>query len=305
MNKKLLSLTMAAVMSLSAVSAMSAGVSAEWVKSSSGYSYKDDSTGKKLTGWQTIGSGKYYFNSKGIALTGWKKINGDTYYFNAAKKGKAITSWATIGGSKYYFGKDGVMRTGWIKLSGKTYYFGNDGKMRTGTLKISGKTYNFGKDGVLKSTASASSKSNSKLNAPMKNLKWGMSFDEVSSRVSSDVIALPPMLISYDLDTYKKDGFVYYLFSDDDELTAYGNMNVYSKTAVKEMQGMFTDDGWKYEDSTSMKKDGKTNYIYLYTKDNNVGCVMYNSSDCMTMVCSEELSVDTIDGTISTITGLS
>ena len=66
----------------SSVTALSAGVSAEWVKSDSGYSYKSDDTGKKLTGWQTIGDGTYYFDKKGIALTGWKKIGGKRYYFN-------------------------------------------------------------------------------------------------------------------------------------------------------------------------------------------------------------------------------
>ena len=162
-KQRFISAVMAAAVAVSSVTALSAGVSAEWVKSDSGYSYKSDDTGKKLTGWQTIGDGTYYFDKKGIALTGWKKIGDDTYYFNSAKKGKMLTGWSKIGSSKYYFGKDGKMRTGFVKLSGDTYYFGKNGKMRTGKLKISGKTYDFGTDGILKNGSKTSSSSDSVL----------------------------------------------------------------------------------------------------------------------------------------------
>ena len=103
-KQRFISAVMAAAVAVSSVTALSAGVSAEWVKSDSGYSYKSDDPGKKLTGWQTIGDGTYYFDKKGIALTGWKKIGDDTYYFNSAKKGKMLTGWSKIGSSKYYFG---------------------------------------------------------------------------------------------------------------------------------------------------------------------------------------------------------
>ena len=99
-KQRFISAVMAAAVAVSSVTALSAGVSAEWVKSDSGYSYKSDDTGKKLTGWQTIGDGTYYFDKKGIALTGWKKIGDDTYYFNSAKKGKMLTGWSKIGSSK-------------------------------------------------------------------------------------------------------------------------------------------------------------------------------------------------------------
>lgn len=50
-KRRLISAAAAAVMAVSALPAMSASASAVWVKSDSGYSYKDDTTGKKLTGW--------------------------------------------------------------------------------------------------------------------------------------------------------------------------------------------------------------------------------------------------------------
>ncbi len=290
LKRKALTLIMAAAVSMSAMTSLSASVSAEWVKSSSGYSYKDDETGKKLTGWQTIGSGKYYFDKNGVALTGWKKISGDTYYFNKAKKGKMVTSWVTIGDNKYYFGSDGVMRTGWIKLSGKTYYFGTDGKMRTGKRKISGKVYDFGTDGVLKSTTASSS--SSKLTKPYNNVKWGMSMDDViEAKNLENYLTMEPMLVVYDTDP-----FIYYLFDDNDSLCGYGYLAEYSSSDVKKFKKYFTDAGWKLA-----YKAQDDSYVYLYTKDDVYGAVVYDSEACMTVVLSDALTEDAIDGTIDSI----
>ena len=87
-----------------------ADVSAQWVHSSSGYSYRDDGTGEKLTGWQSIGGEVYYFNDKGIALTGWQKIDGSKYYFSASQKGRMMTGKARINGKVYDFGEDGILK---------------------------------------------------------------------------------------------------------------------------------------------------------------------------------------------------
>ena len=300
-KKKFLSMILAAAMSLSAVSAMSAGVSAEWVKSSSGYSYKDDSTGKKLTGWQTIGSGKYYFNSKGIALTGWKKINGDTYYFNAAKKGKAITSWATIGDSKYYFGNDGVMRTGWIKLSGKTYYFGNDGKMRTGKLKINGKTYNFGKDGVLKSsTTSTKTKSSSlsglKIDYAVKGMDFGMSKKQVIQKMPyEDYLTQNSMIIAIPED---EKYMVVYVMDTDNELCAYGYMAEDSSLGFSTFKKLFTNAEWL----ELGEQDG--NIVYCSPDYTSFGIVMNADGDYAAIVYSGELLEAYLSGDTSAIDNL-
>lgn len=47
-KQRFISAVMAAAVAVSSVTALSAGVSAEWVKSDSGYSYKSDDTGKSL-----------------------------------------------------------------------------------------------------------------------------------------------------------------------------------------------------------------------------------------------------------------
>ena len=253
-KRRIASIALAAVISMSAVTAMSASASAEWVKSSSGYSYKDDSTGKKLTGWQTIDENKYYFDKKGIAVTGWKTIGEDTYYFNSSKKGKMLTGWNKIGDSRYYFGKDGKMRTGFVKLSGKTYYFGTDGKMRTGKLKINGKTYDFGKDGVLKSSASSSG-SASKVLAPLSGFKWGMSQDQVLEKGNFDkYFNVDSMIMVTDSTPYK-----YYLFDKNDKLCCVGYISEDS-SSVNTFKKYFKDDGWKFE--VSSKEDGTVSSVY-------------------------------------------
>ncbi len=293
-NRKFLSAVMAAAVSLSVMTALSAGVSAEWVKSSSGYSYKSDETGKKLTGWQTIGDSTYYFDKNGIACTGWKKISGDTYYFNSAKKGKMLTGWAKVGDGKYYFGTNGKMRTGFIKLNGDTYYFGNDGKMRTGKLKISGKVYDFGTDGILKNENS--SKTESKLTAPMKDLKWGMSSDEAIEKGGFEkYFVLEPMLMVYDSEPY-----VYYIFDADDSLCAAGYAEEYSASALKTYKGYFTSDGWKLM-GTYTENDATA---VIYQKDEQIGAISYNDETIMTMIFSEEYGEMISDGDTSCLDGL-
>lgn len=257
-KRKILSIAMAAVLAASALPAMSATASAAWVKSENGYSYKDDETGKKLTGWQTIDGSKYYFDKKGYAVTGWKKV----------------------GGSRYYFGKDGKMRTGFVKLSGKTYYFGKDGKMRTGKLKISGKVYDFGKDGVLKS--GSSSGSSSKLLTPLNGLKWGMSQDEVIKAGDfNKYINVGAMLLVMDTAPNK-----YYLFDKNDKLVCVGYASEDVSKYRDTFKGYFKDSGWKFEISS---KDGDA-YSSIYSKGSQYGGFYYTDEIVMTMIFSDDLS---------------
>ena len=100
-NIKIASVALAALLSVSSVTALAADASAEWIKNGSGYSYVDDSTGVYSTGWKTIGKKTYYFGSNGIMKTGWQIIDGNTFYF----------------------GKNGVMRTGRRKINGRIYKF--------------------------------------------------------------------------------------------------------------------------------------------------------------------------------------
>ena len=91
-----------------------------WIKSNGEYYYYI--SGKKATGWKTIGGKKYYFDENGVRQHGL----------------------VTVGADKYYL-KSGVMQTGLQTIDGKFYYFLSDGKMAVGTT-IDG--YTIDADGV-------------------------------------------------------------------------------------------------------------------------------------------------------------
>ena len=92
-----------------------------WIKSNGEYYYYI--SGKKATGWKTIGGKKYYFDENGVRQHGL----------------------VTVGADKYYL-KSGVMQKGLQTIDGKLYYFLSDGKMAVGTT-IDG--YTIGADGVV------------------------------------------------------------------------------------------------------------------------------------------------------------
>lgn len=80
--------------------------------------------GKTLTGWQTIGGRKFYFNNTGIMQTGWIKSGNAWYYITGS--GTAV---------------------GWLQIDGKWYYFYADGSLAVST-RIDG--YEIGENGVRK-----------------------------------------------------------------------------------------------------------------------------------------------------------
>lgn len=111
-NRKIVSAALAALLSLSSMSALAIDASAAWVKNGKGYGYVDDNTGAYATGWKYIGNKKYYFGTNGVMRTGWQAIGGNTYYF----------------------GRNGVMRTGKRKIGGKIYNFGKNGILNGSTI---------------------------------------------------------------------------------------------------------------------------------------------------------------------------
>lgn len=121
-KRKIASIAMASLMTMTAMSAMTVNVSADRNETESGITYTD-SRGNVKKGWQTIDGSRYFFGRDGIMRTGLRKIGGETYYF----------------------GKDGKMRTGDVKIKGKVYSFGKDGKL-SGTTE----TVTLSADDVLK-----------------------------------------------------------------------------------------------------------------------------------------------------------
>lgn len=295
-RSRILSVIMAAAVSMSALTAVSTSVSAEWVKTTAGYSYKSDTTGKKLTGWQKIGKGKYYFDKNGIALTGWKKIGGKTYYFNASKKGKMLTSWAKVGGKQYYFGSDGVMRTGLKKIDGKTYYFGDNGVMRTGKVSINGKSYTFGSDGALKSSSSSASTASSakiKLSDATKGLYFGMTKSQMLKKFPYDTYFTYNSMIA--AKTADEDVIAIYALDADGRFCCYGFMNENGKKPVSYMEKLFEDADWEFVGESDGQK------IYLSPEKDSMGISFKNDEGTCALVYSSDILSEYIGGNTSAL----
>lgn len=104
--------------------------------------------GKALTGLQTIGEDKYYFDKNGKITTGlfsYKDSTGNTQtrYFaeSGANKGKMLTGWQKISGKKYYFREStGNLQKGLKKIDGDYYGLDeSDGHMLTGLNRLKNK----------------------------------------------------------------------------------------------------------------------------------------------------------------------
>ncbi len=96
--------------------------------------------GTMATGWQQIGTKRYYFSKKGNITTGWKTIKKITYYFD---KGVLQTNkWITENGAKYYVTSDGTRASGVVSIGKYKYYFDKStGKMLTGYFKVGKSAY--------------------------------------------------------------------------------------------------------------------------------------------------------------------
>ena len=111
--------------------------------------YYISAEGEPLTGMQTIGGHKYYFNEKGILQRCVFHQEGDKiYYFDS--EGIAVTGWLDRWVSTYYFDEEGVMQTGFVDIDGDTYYFDEHGhQMKSYWVYEDGKTYYIKADGTM------------------------------------------------------------------------------------------------------------------------------------------------------------
>lgn len=124
--------------------------------------------GTAVSGWQSIGGDKYYFNPESYDMAyGRVQIDGKNYFLNtpganadgrmqhsgwiydsiygkwlyATSNGELLTGWHNIGGTWYYFNEYGVMQTGWINDSGTWYYANASGAMATGWFQAGDSWY--------------------------------------------------------------------------------------------------------------------------------------------------------------------
>lgn len=113
--------------------------------------YLRPSDGQMVTGWQTIGNFKFWFDSSGrMSLEQWREIGGKWYYFDA--NGHMKTGWfESKPGNWYYLSPStGAAATGLWEISQRFYYFNPSGTtigmMLTGTRTIGGNHYTFDAD---------------------------------------------------------------------------------------------------------------------------------------------------------------
>lgn len=102
------------------------------------YHYK---SGKKVKGWLTLGSNKYFLNTKtGVLLKGWQRSSkGSMRYFDS-RTGAMYKGFKKIGGNYYYFKPStGYTVSGFVKTSSTVVRYFSSGSytMATGWMKNS------------------------------------------------------------------------------------------------------------------------------------------------------------------------
>ena len=102
------------------------------------YYYK---SGKKVKGWLTLGSNKYFLNTKtGVLLKGWQRSSkGSMRYFDS-RTGAMYKGFKKIGGNYYYFKPStGYTVSGFVKTSSTVvrYFLSGSYTMATGWMKNS------------------------------------------------------------------------------------------------------------------------------------------------------------------------
>ena len=141
---------------------------AGWKKNSNGDYWYVGSSGQCVTGWQTIGGSKYYFDTyDGLMYAGGQyEIDGQKYFFTDSgtlgtkgwNKCVRTETWTDENGKKhsqtytywYYLGDDNLPVKGWQKIGSATYYFESyDGRMYSGGVySIEDKYYFFAESGA-------------------------------------------------------------------------------------------------------------------------------------------------------------
>ena len=110
--------------------------------------YKFDSNGKMMIGWEEDSDGKWYYYYEFLYRSNIPVCkNTDQIEAAGNLRGcKLRNIWANIGYAStadtwYYFDENGVMATGWTKVDGYLYYCNTSGAMQTGWQNIDGSWY--------------------------------------------------------------------------------------------------------------------------------------------------------------------
>ena len=128
-----------------------------WEHRIGGKVYYFDADCHMWTGWLTWkkDSTRSYFGADGAALSGWQTVGGKRYYFDPKNWCHGLRWEHTVGDNFYYFDSDCHMWTGWLtwKKDKTRSYFNTDessvdyGAMLYGVQTIAGVPYDFGTSG--------------------------------------------------------------------------------------------------------------------------------------------------------------
>ena len=118
-----------------------------WEHRIGGKVYYFDADCHMWTGWLTWKKDqtRSYFGADGAALSGWQTVGGKRYYFDPANWCHGLRWEHKIDGKVYYFDADCHMWTGWLtwKKDSTRSYFGADGAALSGWQTVGGKRYYF------------------------------------------------------------------------------------------------------------------------------------------------------------------
>lgn len=209
-------------------------------------------------------------SGKKITLS-WKKVSGAeayrVYQYDSSKK-------------KYVKVKDVTKNKTTITVKKNGTY-----KFKVSSLDKQNGKFVVGNGATVKATVkSSSSTGSSALTAPFKGLSWELS--------KSDVIKKAGMKKN---DYFESGDVILWNKSDDDiyayqfkngKLNAYGYCYVYSESNYKKAKKLFTDDGgWTLFNQTpgTVSRDGLSLDMLIYTKDNLMGSVVYDSEQDILM----------------------
>jgi glucan-binding YG repeat protein len=116
-----------------------------WEHRIGGKVYYFDADCHMWTGWLTWNRDKTrsYFGSDGAALSGWQTVGGKRYYFDPTNWNHGYRWEHWMGGKLYYFDSDCHMWTGWLtwKKDKTRSYFGSDGAAVSGWKSDGSKRY--------------------------------------------------------------------------------------------------------------------------------------------------------------------
>lgn len=212
----------------------------------------------------------------------------------ASVSGKKITlSWKNVSGAEAYrvYQYDSSKKK-YVKVKDVTKNKTTITVKKTGTYKFmvssldkqDGK-FVVGNGATVKATVkSSSSSSSSALTAPFKGLSWGLSKKDV---IKKSGMEKNEYFEAGDVILWAKSDSVMYAYQfNDSKLKAYGYCYEYSESNYKKAKKLFTDDGgWKLFNQApgTITRDGITIDMLIYTKDDLIGSVVYDSEQDIVM----------------------